>query len=485
MIELHEHQKQLVADIREAYRLGFNAPLVVLPTGGGKTTIFAYITAAAAEKGSCIFLIAHRSELIKQISQTLGRFDVCHNIVAPAPIIRQATLEHFKEFQRSYIDRHSKVFVASVQTIVRRMDAIKHIPSLLVVDESHHLTDKTQWGKVVARYPDAKLLPVTATPIRLDGKGLGKHCGGFADTIVMGQSMKWLITNGYLCKYRIFCPPNNIDLKKIKTVMGDYKKDDMAEQVDKPTITGDAVKHYRKLADGKRAVVFCININHARHVCDEFNANGIIAEILEGKMESGERNDTIMRFRSGETKVMVTCEIVSEGFDLPAIECAILLRPTKSLSLYLQQVGRALRVLEGKDCAIILDHVGAVMRHGLPDSDREWTLDGVVKKKRKNEEQAVDIKRCHVCFFVHKPAPKCPACGFVYLEKQKKITESDDDLVEITQEQRVLATVKRKKEERDCKTLDDFIELGRQRGYQYPVHWGRKRFSFRQRGNKA
>jgi len=420
MIELHDHQKQLVADIRQAYKDGFNAPLVVLPTGGGKTTIFAYITAAAAEKGNCVFLIAHRSELIKQISQTLGRFDVNHNIIAPLPIIRQATLEHFKEFNRGFIDRHSKIFVASVQTIVRRMDLIPHSPSLLVVDESHHLTDKTQWGRVVARYPDAKLLPVTATPIRLDGKGLGKHCGGFADTIVLGQTMKWLIANGYLCQYRIFCPPNNINLQQIKTVMGDYKKDDMAAQVDKPTITGDAVKHYNKLAAGKRAVVFCINIDHARHVCNEFSSNGIAAEILEGKMESGERNDTIQRFRTGETKVMVTCEIVSEGFDLPAIECAILLRPTKSLSLYLQQIGRALRVLEGKDYALILDHVGSVMRHGLPDQDREWTLDGVIKKKRKNEEQAIGVRRCPVCFAVHKPLPKCPECGFVYTEKQKK-----------------------------------------------------------------
>lgn len=478
MIELHDHQKQLVADIRLAYKNGFNAPLVVLPTGGGKTTIFAFITASAAEKGNCIFLIAHRSELIKQISQTLGRFEVCHNIVSPAPIIRQATLEHFKEFNRSYIDRKSKVFVASVQTIVRRMDAIPFTPSLLVIDESHHLTDKTQWGKVVARYPDAKLLPVTATPIRLDGKGLGKHCGGFADTIVLGQTMKWLIANGYLCRYRIFAP-DTIDMTGVKTKMGDWEKSELAEKVDKPKITGNCVKHYKKLAFGKRAVVFCININHARHVCDEFTANGVAAEILEGKMDAGERNDTILRFRNGETLVMVTCEIVSEGFDLPAIEVAILLRPTKSLSLYLQQVGRALRMFDGKDCAIILDHVGAVMRHGYPDSDREWTLDGVVRKKRKNEERAVDIKRCPMCFFIHKPAPKCPECGHVYLEKVKKITESDDELVEITPEQRQIATVKRKKEEWECKTEEDFYQLALSRGYQFPRPWARKRMQLR------
>jgi superfamily II DNA or RNA helicase len=477
MITLHPHQLQLVEDIRAAYRAGKRAPLVVLPTGGGKTTIFSYITQGAAAKGNCIFLLAHRSELIKQISQTLARFGVNHAIVAPDVIVRQAKVDHFKEFSRSYVDHRAKVYVASVQTIVRRMDKIKDKPDIIVIDEAHHLTLKSTWGKVVAAYPDAKLLPVTATPCRLDGKGLNE----FADSMVMGQTMRWLIDNGYLCEYRIFAPPNAIDLSAVKTRMGDYANEELAAQVDKPTITGDAVKHYLSLLNGKRAIVFCVSVKHAQHVADAFNASGVKAEMLEGSMESGERNDCIERFRAGTTKVMTSCAIVSEGFDLKAIEAAILLRPTQSLSLYLQQVGRALRVMDGKPCAYILDHVGNVARHGLPDDDREWSLDGA-KKRRKNEVAPVSVMRCHLCYAMFKPSTHCPQCGAAMVAGavRREIKQVEGTLVEITPEQRKAQQIARRIDIRKCRTYEELLAYGEQQGYQYPAQWSRKQLSIRE-----
>lgn len=484
MIELHGHQKELVAKIREAYGCGYKAPLVVLSTGGGKTTIFAYITHAASEKGSCIFLLAHRSELIKQISQTLARLETEHQIIAPDAIIRQAKVDHWKEFNRSYINKAARVYVASVQTIVRRLETITAIPDIIVIDEAHHLTRTTQWGKVINHYPAAKLLPVTATPCRTDGKGLGIKSGGYADTMIEGKPMRWLIDNEYLCDYRIFAP-DTVDLTGVKTRMGDYAIEQLATAVDKPKITGSAIEHYRKLVDGKRAIVFCVNVKHAEHVAEEFNAAGIRAELLEGTMESGVRNEAIQRFRSGETLVLTSCNIVSEGFDLPAIEAAILLRPTQSKSLYLQQVGRALRVMEGKDCAYILDHVGAVMRHGLPDDDHDWSLDGAKKRNKKGAEKDVNVARCPVCFAIHRPAPCCPQCGHAYIPgaKKREIKQVEGELVEITPEARLLIRKQRITEERQCKTLEDFIELGRSRDYKFPRQWAEKRFGFRMKRN--
>lgn len=471
MIELHDHQSELVEQVRGAYREGYRAPLVCLSTGGGKTVIFSYIANKAT---GCVLIIAHRSELIKQISLSLGRFDTLHNVIAPENVIRQCKVDHFKEFGRSFVDYRSKVYVASVQTLVRRFNTIRAVPDLIIIDEAHHLTGGTQWAKVADQYPKARRLLVTATPIRLDGKGLDEY----ADKMILGKPMRWLIENGYLSDYRIFAPPNALDLSGIATRMGDYDKTEINNRVDKPSITGDAVKHYLSMANGKRAIVFCVSIKHGKHVAEQFNAAGVASEMLEGH----NRESAIDKFRKGEIKVLTSCEIVSEGFDLPAIEVAILLRPTKSTGLYLQQVGRALRVMDGKENALILDHVGNVMRHGLPDDDREWSLKGRERKRRATDDEPdVKIRTCPSCYCVHKAElSACPQCGHIYVATERRqIKQVEGDLVEIKR----AATIKRKKEERDCKTLEDFIELGRQRGYQYPKQWATHRMKYRKKSS--
>jgi superfamily II DNA or RNA helicase len=462
MISLRPYQSTLVDDIRGAYAMGHRAPLVVLSTGGGKTTIFAYVTAAAAAKGRAVFLVCHRAELVRQIAGTLARFGCVHRIVAPGPIVRQCQVAQFKTLGRSWVGQ-SRVYVCSAQTLVKRLDQLADRPDIIVVDEAHHLTEASTWGTIVKAYPEAKLLPVTATPIRLDGKGLGLGAGGFADTLLMGPTMRELIDGGHLSPYRIFAPPNALDLTGVRTRAGDFARDQLAGAVDKPMITGDAVQHYRRLAAGKRAVAFCVSVAHAEHVAAEFRLAGVPAEFLDGTMDPAARQAVIERFEAGETLVLSSCDIVSEGFDLPAIEAAILLRPTQSLGLYLQQVGRALRVFPGKAEAIILDHVGAVITHGLPDEEREWSLDGVKRGKRaaKDNEPGVDrVSTCPKCFTIHLPAPSCPTCGHVYPLKARRVEQAEGDLVELAGDQlEALRRVKRTLQGK-AQTVDELLAQG-------------------------
>ena len=438
-IQLRDYQAEAVNLVRQAFAAGRRAPLLVLPTGGGKTTIFSYVTDSAAKKARTVYLLCHRAELVKQIAATLARFGCQHQIIAPGPIVRQSQVEQFRAHGRTFVHHGARVFVASVQTLVKRLDAYPK-PDLIVIDEAHHLTTDSTWGRIVEHFPDARLLPVTATPIRLDGRGLGVGAGGVADDLIMGPTMADLIEGGFLSRYRIFAPPNALDLKGVRTRAGDYAKDQLATAVDKPSITGDAVEHYQRLAAGKRAVVFCVSVAHAQHVAAEFKQAGVPSEFLDGTLDALERDRIIKRFKAGETLVLSSCDIVSEGFDLPAIEVAILLRPTQSLALYLQQVGRALRTFPGKTEAIILDHVGAVMTHGLPDEEREWTLDGERKSgKRKaadDDEPGIDrITTCPKCFTIHLPEPSCPTCGHVYPVRARQIEQTDGALQELTSDQ--------------------------------------------------
>lgn len=435
MIQLRPYQTQLVQAIRAAYAHSCRAPLLVLPTGGGKTVLFSYVTANAAARGRIVYLLAHRAELVRQIAMTLAKFGCYHDIIAPEPIRRQTTADEFRAFGRSFVSRLSPgrggAAVASVQTLVRRLEKPGlPDPDIIVVDEAHHLTRESTWGRVVGHWPRAKIIAVTATPIRLDGCGLGRHAGGFADDIILGPSVRELIDAGMLSPFRVFAPPVALDLHGVRTRAGDYARDQLARAVNVPQITGDVVGHYQRLAAGKRAVVFCVSVSHAAHVAAAFRDAGISSASLDGTMDAGTRVRLVDDFSSGRIMVLTSCDIISEGFDLPAIEVAILLRPTQSLGLYLQQVGRALRTHPGKTEALILDHVGAVMTHGMPDEDREWTLDGCEKRERADNDNE-RITTCKKCFAVHRPAPACPVCGHVEPVRERTPQEVDGELVEV------------------------------------------------------
>jgi len=443
MYALRQYQQRSVDLVRYSYKQGNRSPLLVIPTGGGKTIIFSHITSTASERGFSVLILVHRIELLRQTSEKLTDYGVPHGLINP-----RFTPKYYEQVQ-----------IASVQTLVRRLDKVP-VPDLIIIDEAHHAT-AGQWKKILDHFPDAKTLGVTATPVRTDGRGL-IEC---FDDLVIGPTVNELIELGYLARPKVYAPPNNIDFKAMGLQMGDFNKTQSLEAVDKPTITGDAVAHYRKLCDGVPAVAFCVSVAHAEHVAEQFRASGYRSEHVSGAMSDEERKRILGGLENGSVQVACSCDIISEGTDIPKIACAILLRPTMSEGLFLQQVGRALRVTDDKEFAIILDHVGNCKRHGMPTQDRAWTLQGRPKGKRrkKDEDDDVQIQQCPNCFSVFVPAPVCPDCGEVLKVKARpRPEEVGGELVEIT------AEVKRAKrmEVGAARTKEDLQRIAKERGYK-------------------
>jgi DNA repair protein RadD len=416
-ITLRPYQTRDVERLRAAYRSGHRAPLYVLPTGGGKTYTFAYITSQAAARGNRVLILVHRQELLLQSSESLDSIGVDHGLIAPGHTMTTDPVQ-----------------VASVQTLVRRLDRITP-PDLIVIDESHHSGAET-WGKILRAFPEARLLGVTATPCRLDGAGLGTVAGGFFDCMVQGPTIMDLIEEGYLSRPKVYAPPTGVDLSGVHTRMGDYVKSEMAAAIDKPKITGSAVEHYRRLCAGVPAIAFCASVAHAEHVAEEFRTAGFRAASIDGGMADGERKGRIRDLGSGGLQILTSCDIISEGTDIPVVGAALLLRPTQSLGLFLQQVGRALRPYPGKQHAVILDHVGNCLRHGLPDEEREWSLEGHKGSRASAKSQDVNVRtrQCERCYGVHRPAPRCPFCGHEY-DDAPLPEQVDGELREIDEEQ--------------------------------------------------
>lgn len=412
MIALRDYQSAAVGRLRDAFRAGARRPVFVLPTGGGKTVTFAYMAARAAERGQRVAILAHRVELLDQISETLARFDVPHSLIAPG-----------RPFHPT-----APVFVASAFSVPSRLARIAP-PELLIVDEAHHAVQGNSWGRVIAAWPDAHVIGVTATPIRMGGKGLG----GVFDAMVEGPTVAELIDAGHLSPYRLFAP-TTVDTSGLRVRGGDFVASELASACDRPTITGDAVEHYRRHADGRQAVVFCVSVEHARNVAAGFAGAGYAAASVDGEMTRADRSAAITAFRDRRTTILTSADLIGEGFDVPSIEAAVLLRPTMSLGLYLQQVGRALRVLPGKDHAVILDHAGNSRRHGMPCDVREWTL---ADRRRRRDGEAGSVATCPACLRVHHPAPVCPGCGHDYREARgegagaREVAQVDGVLAEV------------------------------------------------------
>ncbi len=448
-ITLRAYQQRDVQELRRRYARGFRAPLYALATGGGKTFIFSYITQQAAAKGNRVLILVHRQELLRQSSESLDLLGVDHGLIAP-----------------KHSQTYDLVQVASVQTAVRRLDRIPK-PSLIVVDEAHHAAAGS-WRKIIDHFKDVPILGVTATPYRLDGKGLGVDSGGHFDCLVQGPSIRDLIKDGYLSRPRVYAPPTDLVLDDVRTRMGDYARDDLAAAVDKPKITGSAVEHYSRMCPGKPAIAFCVSVAHAEHVAAEFRAAGYRAESIDGSMDDDRRKGLITSLGSGKIDVLCSCEIISEGTDIPVVSAAILLRPTQSLTLYLQQVGRALRPYDGKKHAIILDHVGNCLRHGLPQDDREWSLDGDPGKGKsgKRAEPVARVQQCPRCYVVHPPAPRCNQCGHVYAPDEIMPEQVDGELREIDPAEIARMKADRRRKQGQAQTLAELQEYGKQMGYK-------------------
>lgn len=382
------------------------------------------------------------------------------------------------------------VHIAGIDTLVNRLDELTP-PKLLVVDECHH-SPAAGWLKVIRWVLEAggKVLGLTATPWRLDGGGFGPIYGG----MVEGPPVSWLIEKGFLSDYRLFAPFTP-DLSQVHIRAGDYVTSEVEAIMGGKAVVGNCVDHYRRYADGKRAAVFAVSIPHSQQIADQFSAAGIPAAHIDAGTPEAVRRQHILNFATGHIKVIVNVGLLSEGFDLSAIagrdapiECVILMRPTQSLSLYLQQVGRALR--RKPYPAIILDMVGSCARHGLPDHPHEWSLDARPKKSRggKSSEPPPLVKKCSGCdVMIPLAFAVCPHCGAAQASgtaaPARKLEQIDGELEEIDREQ---AKRERLREQGGAKTLDELIALAKAKGYKNPTAWAGHVFTARmQKQNRA
>lgn len=409
--QLRPYQSKLKADTLAAWQAGARAVLAVAPTGSGKTVLFSDIL-AGYPGASCA--VAHRQELVSQISLALGRNGLRHGILAPQSTVRNIVAIHMGELGRSYYDPSARCRVAGVDTLVRAPSSDPWLAQvgLWIQDEAHHVLTGNKWGKAVEMFPNARGLGVTATPVRADGKGLGRHADGVFDEMVVGPSMRTLIDEGYLTDYRVFAPPSDLDLSDVGTSAGgDYSPEPLRRAVRRSHVTGDVVQHYQRIAAGKLGVTFAVDVETATQQCEAYRAAGVPAEVVTSKTPDALRIAILRRFRAREVLQLVNVDLFGEGFDLPAIEAVSMARPTQSYSLYCQQFGRALRLLDGKDHALIIDHVGNVLRHGLPDRPRVWSLD---RRERRSSgpSDAIPTRACPQCTRVYERVhPSCPYCG--------------------------------------------------------------------------
>lgn len=434
-IVLRDYQSGLITAIYAAWDRGAINVLPQLSTGGGKTVIFSKIIDTLRVP---TMAIAHRSEIVSQISLTLARYGIRHNIIAQKNTVREIINLHLFELQKSFYDPQSNYHVAGVDTLLR-LDPetawFKRI-KLVIQDEGHHVLHNNKWGKAARLFPNAKGLYPTATPIRADGAGLGRHADGIIDALVIGPPMRQLIKDGFLTDYRIISTPSDIDLTVVPiSAGGDYSPPKLRNAVHKSHITGDVVKHYLKFARDKLGVTFAVDIESAAEIVCEFRNQGVTAEMITGKTPDTLRAQIMRRFRNREILQIVNVDLLGEGVDVPALEVISMARPTQSYCLYSQQFGRALRPLPGKAHAIIIDHVGNVTRHGLPDDIRRtWSLEGR-ERRRTAQPDVTPVKTCFnsECYAVYERTRReCPFCGYYTPPANRSKPEFvDGDLTEL------------------------------------------------------
>ncbi len=443
-MDLRGYQTDLIADVRDAWGQGALNVMAVLPTGGGKTVCFGTIL---REHNGASCAIAHRSELVGQMSTTLAKLQVRHRIIAPVGTIRDIVTRHMHETGRSWHDPMAPAAVAGVDTLTKRdLGSWAEQVTLWVIDECHHLLAANKWGKGVSLFPNARGLAVTATPVRADGRGLGRGSDGLIDYMVQGPTKRELIDAGYLTDYRIFAPASDIDLANVPVsdITGDFSAPALRDAAKRSHVTGDIVENYMKIAPGKLGVTFCVSVELAGETAARYRAAGVPAEMVSANTPELERAAILRKFARRELLQLVNVDLFGEGFDLPAIEVVSMGRPTASYGLYVQQFGRACRPMENKDRAIIIDHVGNVLRHGLPDAPRIWTLDRRERRARNKEELLQQpVRVCPECTIVYEKFHlACPHCGHVPVPKSRAAPEHvDGDITEL--DPAVLARLRR------------------------------------------
>jgi DNA repair protein RadD len=433
--KLRLFQERLESEIYAAWNTGAVNVMPVAPTGSGKTVVLSKLL--RDEPGSSI-AIAHRQELVSQISLALARNGVRHRIVGARGsnnLTRIITALQVAEFGHSFLDPSAKCGVGGVDTIVKMVNEtwFKQV-RLAVQDEGHHVLAANKWGRAASLFPNARGLFPTATPLRADGRGLGRHADGLTDALVLAPTMRELIGMGFLTEYRIFAPPSDFHRENIRVSdsTGELVKEDAAKEIKRSCITGDVVHHYQKFAAGKLGVTFAVDVEEATKTAAAFNAAGVKAEVVTADTPDAQRATVLRRFKNREILQLVNVDLFGEGFDLPALEVVSFARPTESFALYAQQFGRVLRLSEGKTHGIVIDHVGNVLRHGLPDAPKLWSLDRREKRSNKPDD-AIPLKVCVECLQPYEAVKKrCPYCDHYMAPAQRSAPEFvDGDLTEL------------------------------------------------------
>jgi DNA repair protein RadD len=440
-ITLRPPQQKLEDGIFEAWQMpDVRNVIAVAPTGFGKTVNMSSIVKKIDEPTGSI---AHRQELVSQISIALARNGIYHNIIAADPVRRFCIGRHVEELGKNYYHAKAPAAVAGVQTIIRRGDELRQwLPTVQMwnMDEAHHVCPDNSWGKAASMFPNAFGLGFTASPIRADRKPLGRALGGMFDHMVLGPSMRDLIRQGYLSEYRLIAPTMSIDRAKIPVSesTGELNQVKLRKEAHASQVVGDIVENYLKYARGMRGIAFVVDIEQAKELAEKFKAAGVRAMAVSSKTPDLIRQDAIKRFSDGRIDVLVNVDLFGEGFDVPAVEVVMMGRPTESFGLYLQQFGRALRLFDGKLFGIIIDHVGNYVRHGLPDAKRTWSLEQDLRGTPRGERdpEVLPMRRCTSCFSAYEAITMtCPFCGHTKVPASRSGPEFvDGDLTELSPE---------------------------------------------------
>lgn len=490
-MKLRYDQESAIRAVSSCYIDGKKGVLLQMSTGTGKTVTASFIVKKYAATTRTVLWLVHRNELLFQASMTFAKLGINHQLIASSKTCSQAKVSQFKEFDRLFIDDTSTVYIASVQTIVRRIESMKIEPHQIIADECHLSLNKT-FRTIIDSYPNARLLGLSATPSREDKKPFSRAQDGVYDEMVCGLQTYEAIELGFLCDYEIYIPPtqlkNNNDFIKMKG--NDYDPTELEKEF-QDVVFADVVDNYRKLSHNKPAIAFCPTVKIAEEFTRQFKAAGYNAALLEGNTDASERFKILQQLAQGKIHVVLSVDILIEGTDVPIATTAIMLRKTKSVRIYLQSVGRVLRTHPKKEKAIILDFVGLVEDHGYPCDHRDWSLAGNVKRKAKvrelEEDEVASVQTCPECYRAHEPSPACPSCGYSYDgKKEKRVKVVKADLVKLEKKQKreqekiELAEKEAKRvEEMNCKTYKDWYELAKSRSYKFPQKWAWRRHKLR------
>ncbi len=432
MIQLRDYQLELIDGVYQSMSKGNKNIMVQSPAGSGKSVTMSEIARRATYKGNNVLFVVHRRELVEQIRGTF----IANNV----------------DMQLCH--------VGMVQTVSNQLKQNKVTePSLILVDEGHHALART-YQNIFEEFPNAYVLSFTATPWRMSNKGFTEV---FTD-LILGKSVKWLIDNNRLAPFKYYSVNllQNIQMKHNAT--GEFSNASIEEAMQK-TIFGDVIENYQKFAEGKKTIVYTHSVEMSKTVADKFNSNGYKAMQVDGKTPKDERELAMKLFRSGEIKILVNAELYGEGVDVPDCECVILLRPTESLTLFIQQTMRAMRYQSNKQ-AIIIDHVGNYSRHGLPDTEHNWLEHFEGTSKKSNQSDSIPVKECESCYAVVASAyTVCPVCGEEFPKEDPIEYQIDEsrELEEITEDNIIRLNFK---EPKDCKNMEELYQLAKDRNYK-------------------